>query len=314
MWRLRKNIMKNLFLLVVVLFAVNSFGQKCHYSIDKIDDFTKKRVVRTEMKMLFENKIGAYANSVLFGNDKTEFTFSVAADYTGGFQTLLFILNEENNAITTEDYTQIDFLFATDYVISLTKQAGEGSKTEKTWTYWRFYVLTQEQWDYFKTNPIKKIRMHYADNLNGDIVIKDKYSNSISTVINCLDALNLPKEKKTNNPEIADNHGFTPSNDTASISIYKQWVRTYTFKNGMPKSSNENSFFILKKDNTYIESNLKKGERIQTKGTFKVISNNKFLELTEENGEPFTLKILRLTKTEMEIKAANGYQCIYGVY
>lgn len=313
--------MKKLLLFTVLILSVNSFAQKCSYSIDKTDEFTKKRTARTKAETLFENKSGAFWNSALFDIENTKVEFFVSADYDGGIRSLLFILNESNNAKHTEDYSALQLLLTTDSVITFYKPANEGYKYDGAYMYWRFYTLTDDQWNYLKVTPIKKIRLHYEDNTQGDIEINKKYVNSISNVINCLDDLNLPitqvqekDEIKTIPKQETKDELPVPTNDTASISIYKQWKVVVSIgKDGIPKS-NVNQIIQYNNNGTYKSTITSTGGgKIESKGTFQILNDNKVIVNTSDDGKISSAAITKLTNKELDLKGEE-FQTIFVVY
>ena len=314
--------MKTIIFLAILSLSLETFSQdkNCKFTINKTDDFTKKQIVRTKPLPLFENKAGAFWNSALFNENGTQVEFTVSADYEGGYRYLLFILNESKNAKNTEDYSKIDFLLTSGSIIEFSKPSNSGYNFKGANMYWRYYQLTDNQWSTFKTIPIKKIRLYYENNTQGDIDINKNYANNISKAITCIDDMNLPVSNGVNNNKnINDNllNANTndtivempiPLNDTSTVTLFKQWkMVVQTNKDGVPFKDFSLKILQQFKDGTFkVYTKLNNGKTLFYQGKFDIISDGKVLVYTPEKGNGWTDEVTKLTNKELVKKSKDG--------
>lgn len=318
-----------IFLLVAAflfsLFNCYSQNKDCKYFMDKIDEFSKMREVRTKAQIIFDNKGAAFASDVLLGGGSIRANLSVLGAYNAGKKYLGFSTADKSNY---EDYDRLELLLANDSVVALEKddtkfETGQGEDI------WYLFTVPDLLWDKLKQTPIKKIRFLNVLGSSGNSVslgtveIGKKFVNNISNVISCIDILNLPNvetkttddepgislKKEANNAEMPK-----PTGDTIGISIYKQWkVKVSIGKDGIPSSYQGTQFIQFNKDGTFTHINVSPAKtKIVTNGKFELMNEGKIIILYYQEGSSSSAAIMKLTNKELEIKGE--YQIFYTVF
>lgn len=178
---------------MILTLSFNLFARdkNCKYAENKIDAFSKKRIVKTMPETLFVEK-QIYIGATVLNTNLKNTRLTASAVYVNGKHLILFLLDNSDNADQTGDYSSLEILLNTDEVIQFFKPTSEGTDNKDGITHWKYYLINDRQWTTFKTTPISKIRINYEDNTKGDFEIRKKNVNAISNIINCIDDLNLP--------------------------------------------------------------------------------------------------------------------------
>jgi hypothetical protein len=96
-------------------------------------------------------------------------------------------------------FDQVDILLENDEPISLKTDAPAEyllqNQAITAWSYKLFTIENDSIWQKLKTNPIKTLRLSINGKVLGTEEIDKNYSKSILKVIDCVDALGIPKSK-----------------------------------------------------------------------------------------------------------------------
>lgn len=169
---------------------------KCKYQIDKIDSFTKQRIVLTNLTVLFNENIPGGSHF-----------FQVGGCSTNGVNGLKFFHVYSSSGISNANeplikasmlFNQVDILLENDDIINLkTDEVSEYlQQTQRNlWSMKEFQIQNDSTWLKIKATPIKAIRIL----LNGKEmplpIFEKKNSKSIMEVINCIDELGILHQK-----------------------------------------------------------------------------------------------------------------------
>jgi len=172
---------------------------KCSYEMDKIDGFTKKRNVLTNAALLYDKKL-----------DGGHCFFQVCGCNNNGVNGLKFHYCINVNGIAQIEevikgvmlFDQVEILLENDESISLKTDAVSEfllqSEVNTAWSFKLFTIENDSIRQKLKTVPLKSLRL----SMNGKILwtqeIDKEYSKSFMNVINCVDALGIPKTKASN--------------------------------------------------------------------------------------------------------------------
>lgn len=169
---------------------------KCKYEYDKIDEFSKKRTVRTSASPFWDIKAKGGHHF-----------FQVCGSNINGSNALKLFLCHNYKAIEDADeaelknlmlFDQVEILFENDESISL--KSDEVSElyhqaVNSVWSIQLFSIKNDSIWQKLKSIPSKTLRL----SLNGKILftqdIDKNYTKSFMNVINCIDELRIPKSK-----------------------------------------------------------------------------------------------------------------------
>ncbi|OFX36231.1 MAG: hypothetical protein A2X08_11425 [Bacteroidetes bacterium GWA2_32_17] len=162
----------------------------CTYLVNKVDEFTKVREVRTNSKLLFkENNTAMYLTGL--DNSHSSYKLEVLACNFNGVNKLLFY-GICCNCSKNELFERITLLLQNSDVITFENKIAN-YKVENCSSTWQFYDVNDSTWAKLKSSPLKKIRINFSDNTASTVEIKEKNINNIIYAINCIDVLEIPK-------------------------------------------------------------------------------------------------------------------------
>ena len=160
----------------------------CSYEYDKLDGFTKKRLVLTKSQNIFEVKI-----------DKGTSTFlHVFGCNTGGVNGLLFnrglmttykLKDDLSPMEAALQFDEVDLFLENDEVISLNqKEPSTFAKNGSVLTSFKtFTIIDSIQWNKLKSSPLKTIRFLLKSKQLGDQKIDKTRANAVIKAVNCID-------------------------------------------------------------------------------------------------------------------------------
>ena len=173
----------------------SDFDDPCKYLIDKVDDFSKKRVVLTNSSIIYDTKVANFGDNVMnvcgsYNNGAIGLQFTRGMNYTGSGR----VREEELKAIIVFD--QLDLLLENDEVVSLKeKDAAQYIKNGAYYGYKTFTIDNDATWTKLKTIPLKKIRISLVGNELDTQIVDKGYVKAIMKVIKCIDMLGISKSK-----------------------------------------------------------------------------------------------------------------------
>jgi len=311
------------------VFAQQKRSETCKYTIDKVDDFTKKRFVETEGETLFDIKKAGFGLSVsdVLAASKRIFMYVYGCN-TDGANGLEFRWGS-----TDPDYVgtfnQVDLLLDNGEIISFKEEERSESTSNDSWYFSSkiFTINDDASWEKLKIVPVKKLRLYIGGEEHGTQEIDKKNGNSLMKVITCIDLKGIPKLQTTsvssqnqpnsNQGKVAENSlgSIQPLGNNSTISLYKQWkCITQLNKDGIPKQKYTNHISRFSEDGSCITYTISEnGELIVKKNKFQLVSDNKIIVFTTENGTTTSYALTKLTNSELEIKG-EIFTNIYIVY
>ncbi len=182
---MQKTVLMSLLLLSSSLMA----QKKCDYSMDKTDDFTKVRQVRTTKRTLFDNKGGAILASAL-ANTNVRAKLSVQGANEGGHKYLGFFLALEDDT-HGEGFRTVQLLLTNDSVVTFNKHsAGNMDVNADAVQYWKYYPVQDDQWSMLSAYSIKSLRLHLDHDRVQTKELKGDEADAVKFVITCVNAKN----------------------------------------------------------------------------------------------------------------------------
>lgn len=321
----------SLILLIInfTAFAQKKRSEKCKYALDNVNDFTKKRSVETEWETIIDVKKGGFGLSVQDVLDASvRVIFYVSGNNNDGVNGLEFQWGANKYGYTGQ-FDQVDFLLENGDIVSLKDEKYSQSSHDESWHYEtkRIVIADDYTWNQLKNTPLKKIRLLIAGEELKNLDIDKKFVNSIMKVINCIDVLGIPKSETTlvsnqtqdnvsQNKDVGKNfESIQPLGNNSTISLYKQWkCITQLSKDGIPKQKFTNHISRFFEDGSCITYTISEnGELIVKKNKFQLVSDNKIIVFTTENGITTSCALTKLTNSELEIKG-EIFTNIYIVY
>ncbi len=197
---MKKNTKKirSILIKVLVLLFVSSLIQAqnksdCKYSKNSVDEFTKKKDVRTKLQEIyFEKKIAPPETGGATGLWCKKF-ISVSACNINGDNFLLTMITICNSGYSFNDLSSISLLLQNGEVIALNNKI-EMAYRDDCKDFWQFYSANDTTWSKLKTIPVKKIRVTYDNGSKQQTYeIEEKNTNKIMEAINCIDILGIKK-------------------------------------------------------------------------------------------------------------------------
>lgn len=164
----------------------------CKYTKDEIDAFTKKRTVYSNNEILHDvSKDGKR----MWLN-----VFAVNINGTNNIQLEYgFMCNNEVDKAEVQTllkFDQIDLLLDNEKVLTLKDGVMPKFNIESNYFIcYKLFSVNDSTWVELKNSPLKKLRLSFNDVEKAQQVIDPKYSKSLMNVINCIDALGIPKSK-----------------------------------------------------------------------------------------------------------------------
>lgn len=168
----------------------------CSYEMDKIDGFTKKRNVLTKAALLYDKKVDGGQCFFQVSGCNNNGVNGLKVDYC---LNVIGIAQIEENLKAIMLFDQVEILLENDEPISLkTDAVSEFLLQSQVNTAWSFKLFTNENdsiWQKLKAIPLKTLRLSMKGKELWTQEIEKKYSKSLINVINCVDALGIPKAK-----------------------------------------------------------------------------------------------------------------------
>ncbi|MEI7492829.1 MAG: hypothetical protein WCK92_15625 [Bacteroidota bacterium] len=331
-----KSVLPIALMVLIFLTAINSIiyaqkkqSNKCKYIQDKVDDFTKKRTVLTSGETIFDIKKGGFGLSVSDVLDASNRVFlSVFGSNVDGVNGLYFQWGSiKYNYVGPFD--QVELIMENGEIITLKEEEATESTHDESFTYYykTFRIIDDSIWNKLKTTPFTKLRLSIEGKEQRTDAIDKKNATSIMKVINCIDLMSIPKpipsaakvKTESGTAQIPKNQvgvfaTIKPLGNNKTISLNKQWKSVATLdKAGIPKSEMENEIIHFFEDGKFIMTILQDGSTNDYKGTFQLVSDNKIIVYTLENGESWSATIKKLSNNELEIQNSVA-TIIYTVY
>lgn len=165
---------------------------ECKYTKDEIDAFTKKRVVYTNNEILHDTKKdGKRIWMTVFGANidgvnSIQLEWGIMANFDGDITEMQTLLR----------FDQLDLLLDNEKVLTL-KDSGMPKFNNQSNYYisYKLFPVDDSTWSELKASPLKKLRLSFNNAVEATQDIDPKYTKSLMNVINCLDALGIPKSK-----------------------------------------------------------------------------------------------------------------------
>lgn len=165
---------------------------KCEYNNDLIDAFTKQRRVDTKGAILFDEKEvdkRLYLN--VLGNNTNGIN---GIQFEWGLWTKSQV--DQSSVQTALLFDQIDLLLENDELVSLKDKAvPKFIVSGSFYISYKLFAIDDPVWAKLKISSVKNMRIL----LNNEVIISPKIEKnnykSIMNVINCIDALGIPKSK-----------------------------------------------------------------------------------------------------------------------
>lgn len=165
---------------------------ECKYTKDEIDAFTKKRTVYTNNEILFDTKkngermwftaFGANINGV----NSIQFEWGLMGD----------AIVDKTEVQTLLRFNRLDLLLANEKVVTLMdSEVPKFSNQSNYFISYKLFSVSDSLWDELKTAPIKKLKLSFNNEEKAPEDIDPKYAKSFMNVVNCIDALGIPKSK-----------------------------------------------------------------------------------------------------------------------
>ncbi|MCX6283143.1 MAG: hypothetical protein NTW31_02745 [Bacteroidetes bacterium] len=312
-------------------YAQKKQSNKCKYIQDKVDDFTKKRTVETYGETLYDIKKGGFGMSVSDVLDASNRVFlNVYGSNIDGINGLEFRWASIKYGYVGP-FNQVELILENGKIISLKEEEeSESYKDESFYYHFKIFKINDDSvWNTLKTTPVTKLRLSINGKEQRTDDIDKKNETSIMKVINCIDLLGIPKsvpiaaapvKTGSNTTQIQKEQvglfaAIKPLGNNNTISIYKQWKSMATLdKEGIPKSEKVNEIIHFSADGTFTMTILlQDGSTTVYKGTFQLLSDNKIIVYTLENGESWSATIKKLSNKELEIQNSIA-TIIYTVY
>jgi len=167
---------------------------ECKYEKNIIDDFTKKRIVLTQPETIYNVKISEDASAF----------YSVCGSNISGSNGLQFNRGYRTGNPVKEDvlknimqFDQIALLLDNDEVINLNDtEIVEMARNGSAYVGIKVFAIESDSiWQKLHTIPLKKFRVSMKNKEIGTQEIEKKYAKSIMNIIDCVDALAIPKSK-----------------------------------------------------------------------------------------------------------------------
>lgn len=239
-----KRVLVILTMLSSLLFmSFNLYSQKkskinCKYIQNKVDEFSKSRVVQTEGKIVFDEKVFAPGGVTQFLLDSYRLCFNVYGYNINGTNSLKIDYTAYNAPSGfIEAFNKIEFLLENGDVISFNLDGDCKFNVNNDWYhYWNIYPIKDDaEWLKLKTIPLKKVRVYQTDNRQRTMEIKKKNSQEIMDIIYCIDILDIPKnEQLSTNINIGNTNIHFPSYfpiDSSTLKIAYKGAITIENKN-----------------------------------------------------------------------------------
>jgi hypothetical protein len=235
----------------------------------------------------------------------------------------LRIVFTHKSQLSSSSLSSIFFKFQDGTILKKETSSGEGIyNTGHGYTYrYTFFDLTKEELEFFASKDLLKFRADFS--LFPDYpVVEDEIKAKNITVIRkdatcILEEYNLlPKTKIEVKKEINENSNMPiPNNDTVSVSLYKQWkLVTLIDSTGLPKDMNSTQIMQLYNNGTFKQSIVFPNKTVMTfTGKYTLLNDNKIIACTLDDGQSYSFLILKLSKTELNLKSEK-YQSFYVSY
>ena len=310
--------------LILIIASANIFAQDCA-KVDKIDKFSNTRSIESEKYKVYGSKNGA-AILLLTGNVPRSWGFYLF--FTFKNNELFLSINDNGEFHYPHTINDITLKLSNNELISLKNFKSNGSYQKGDFSYEISDTKISKQiLEKLITYNITDIRFDseispldaHIDNSLGEKIKKEalcissylpaNFSTQSNNIINNTQS---QIESNNNNDEMP-----IPTNDTASVSLYKQWKLVAQLdSNGMPKDLNLTFIIQYSSDGTYkISIAISNGKVLKPNtGKFRLLNDDKVLIMTNDtDGKSSNAIITKLSKSELNVKSEK-YQVFYIAY
>ncbi|MCK9639748.1 MAG: hypothetical protein M0R39_07535 [Prolixibacteraceae bacterium] len=165
---------------------------ECKYNNDQTDAFTKKRIVYTTDVFLYDKTESRKRVYLAVGGNNTNGVNGIQLQF--GLMIPDKVDATEMQAITKFD--QVYLLLENDKIINLTdKEVSKFTNPGNFYVNYKLYAINDSIWKELKSTPLNKLRILLNNEEVATQDIDKKNSKAIMNVINCIDALGIPKSK-----------------------------------------------------------------------------------------------------------------------
>lgn len=315
----------SIIIMLIIKLSIINAQERCKYLHDKVDDFTKERIVSTDYKSIYVQGKGKHiAASIVstatgsgVSGRKEEMFFN--ASNIGG-KNLLGMRVRSTDRYSTYYGSYYLMLLTNEEVVKIWRiDAGNWGSyfSYSDDASWSSFLLGVDSigWAKMKKYGVKKIRIPEQDKYNyHDIEINPKNYEVIKEVINCIDVLAIEKVhyEVDNDPVNATNSSTETKQGVVSNAPVKLLNKKWRVKDEIddPRKKGAKMQFEniieYKANGEMVTESIMDGKTHTFKGTYELANDGKYIVAYIKGGEPQTSEIVSIQDKVLILKGVDG--------